>query len=241
MEISNEHIKNIQSHKDTSVVKYPQYKEAYDYLDKIFPSSNIKSIVIYKCSRQLLNKLGYADANGFFHRTREVIVIPDNLDAPADIVLSNGINDWDNLKIEYTNDEVLVHEMLHFVSNQFQPMKSVNLEEEFAYGNSIKYFKEKGYTDDVIINKKLVIYLMSIINLKTITRRVLIENGYEIKDFMCKESAIQSDILNSLKSKILEYAIVEVDKVGKNLINIYTGDIRSETALDDNKYDLLDL
>ena len=90
------------------LIKYPEYHEAFDYIDNLFPRVKVKNISIYKVSARDLAKMGYGGAEGFYDTISKIIVIcgsrklVTNIDKKYRIVA----------KIE--RDEVIVHELCHF-------------------------------------------------------------------------------------------------------------------------------
>ena len=79
----------------------------------------------------------------------------------ADIEKTKDI--WASVKAEMSVDEILVHEMLHYISHKVNPAKrTMQVEEEFAYGNSADYLRSKGHDDDFIIKKNFMPYLIMV-------------------------------------------------------------------------------
>lgn len=159
IELHDESIEKIKNHKSTRTIAYPDYKEAYDYVDSKYPLGNVKEATILQCSRSFLDKIGYKSIGGFYSILRKVIVIPDDVNNSS----KKTKDIWASVKAEMSVDEILVHEMLHYISHKVNPAKrTMQVEEEFAYGNSADYLRSKGHDDDFIIKKNFMPYLIMV-------------------------------------------------------------------------------
>ena len=241
--ISVGHIKKIRNHYSSKIKSYPEYKESFDYVDKIFPMSKVKDVSILFCDRKFLDSLGYSSAKGFFNRLEKVIVMPH-----TDKIDSN--NAWKNITCLSTQDETIVHELLHFVSSTISRLFTSEMaEEEFAYGYSIGYLRSKKYSDDYIINHILMPYLINeVIDIEKIAKLSLVSKGYNLKDFCALSDKKQNIILNKIVDEDDVYSIIrsEAVKKGQELIDIYTRKTiyshdNYDHGDDKTKYDLLDI
>lgn len=122
-----EEAERIKHHELTEIVKYPQYKEAFDYVHNNFPSANIKNKIVYLCDKEFLEELGYTEIVGFYNNVVDIIVILKNSEYYS-----------------ISEDEAIVHELLHSVAAD-------NKDEKFAYTESILYFLQKGRDREYII------------------------------------------------------------------------------------------
>jgi hypothetical protein len=194
------------------------------------------------CDRKFLDSLGYSSAKGFFNRLEKTIVMPntDKID---------NKNAWKKITCLSTQDETIVHELLHFVSSTFsRTLSSLKAEEEFAYGYSIAYLRTKGHSDDYIIKNILMPYLINeVIDIEKIARSALVLNGYDLKDFSILSDEKQNTILNKLADKDDVYDMIKAEAVkkGQELIDVYARKTiySHENYNDENKtkYDLLDI
>ena len=143
-ELSLEHIKKIAKHPSSKLVLYAAYKKSYDYVNQLFPDAEVKEATVYKVNADYLERLGYKGIGGFYNRIAQTIVIPHCLRYKQK---KNKL--WDSIKIKATFDEILVHELLHYVSSmQLKGMQTLEIEEEFAYGYSVNFLRQKGSSKD---------------------------------------------------------------------------------------------
>lgn len=239
-ELSREHLEKIKKHKLTLIIKYPEYREAYDYVDKLFPEANVKKIEIYKCDSKFIATLGYKGIGGFFNRIFQVVVIPDN--PPK----NTGKTIWDTIKAKITYDEVMVHELLHYVSSvQKKGVCSLEIEEEFAYGNSIGYLSGRGYSDKEIIEHNFMPYLIGVVDTVKITKKVLVAHDYDIAAFMKYSVQRQKTIIKKYEKDIFEMAKKIAFEKGMEIIDIYTKTSKRTDKVDvddgSNKFNMMDL
>jgi len=148
-------------HKLTEKLDNKNYEAVFAYLEKKFPNINLRSVNIYLCDSEFLESLGFLGIGGFYERINSTIIIPRK-------ETQSKINEFE-ICAKLSIDEVLVHELLHYISDNIgRNNYSIELEEEFAYGNSLDYLKSKGYTnDEIIINNYLpFLYMSELLKLK---------------------------------------------------------------------------
>lgn len=236
-EIKN-HIEKISKHRSTKKIKYEEYKSSFDYVDGIFPGRDLKDVTVYLCSPCYLNKLGYKGIGGFFERVLKTIVIPEKLE------LETKVDKEFEIKARISIDEVLVHELLHYVSNHgITGSSSLEREEEFAYGYSVNYLRSKGHSDDYIINYNFMPFFYQITYLnkgKNITQKVLIENGNNIEDLYQMPVSKQKNILKKYKKEIYQAIRKEAYNRGKQLIELYTNNYTEEPIAKDDTFNFID-
>ncbi len=209
-------IEKIIKSKKTTLINNSSYKDSFDYISSKFPSSNVEEAKVYISEREFLEKMGYEGVGGFYSRNEKVIIIPDNFD------FKSKENIWSSIKAKISIDEVLVHELLHYVSHKYkQSLLSKEAEEEFAYGNSIDYLKSKKYSDDYIIRYNFLPYLISTININSIIYNILKENmtDLEIKNSISKNF---KTVVKKNEKKIFNLVVEEAYKKGENIISIYS-------------------
>jgi hypothetical protein len=240
-QLLKDNIEKISKRKDTKTIVYPELKEAFDFVDSVFPKSNVKEVKVLVCDRKFLEDLGYKGIGGFFERVMKTVVIPDNLNFSS----NKKTDKKTDIKIcaKLTTDEVLVHELFHYVSDTFnKKISSIEMEEEFAYGNSIAYLKKKGYSEEQIINDKFMPFLYNSIDKNKIVKKVLIDKDYDIKEFSTKSTKYQKDIINKYKKQIIEETKKEAFKKGQEIIEIYKPFTTQEIKIEDGskRFDLID-
>tara|TARA_Y100000034_G_C6885007_1_gene406207 strand:- start:25 stop:837 length:813 start_codon:yes stop_codon:yes gene_type:complete len=152
--LEKEHIAKIKADSDTVKIVYPEFKDSFEYVDRIFPNSKVKEATIYRARKRLLDECGYEGVGGFYHRMFKIIVIPEK---------SNWSSAKGVVRAKVTDDEVIVHELLHYCSHEMGQAKgSVDVEEEFAYGWSSSYLSSKGYRDEDIVKNNFLPYLYTV-------------------------------------------------------------------------------
>lgn len=228
------HIEKIQKDPKTIIVKYPEYLECFNYIKNLFPNFDIDNVVIYIVNRRILEKMGYKGVGGFFEKILKTIVIPDNLDFSED---KNYI-----VKGKITIDEVIVHELLHYVSdNQNKKITSVELEEEFAYGNSIGYLRKKGYSDIEIVKNNFLPFLVGTIDNKKVIKEILIKKDINIDIFKVLPKKSQDNTIKKYKKEINEEIIKKAIQKGMEIIELYS-DNKKEIKIDNGlkNFDMMD-
>jgi len=157
--------------KDSRVkkIEYQNAKRQFDYVQNIFNEIDVSEANIYFVPYSLMKVKGYGSVAGFYNYSTEKIVI--GTDLLLDFTDSN-------IKAKVTLDETLVHELLHYARHHYNKNNwNVDLEEDFAYGYSIDYFIEKGYSDEDIANNYLSPYLANKYYLKK-------RNNISVTDFI---------------------------------------------------------
>lgn len=136
-------VEQIKQHPETRLLVRGEIPHAWQYVEESFPSvaNRVKATVVYKNDNTAFcKKVGIPQgAGGLFF-------IP----ASTLLVCHNPV---------FGDDVVVVHEMLHYVSQLLGgSMRNERLEEDFAYSKSIRYLLSRGYTEDWIVEKYLLPY-----------------------------------------------------------------------------------
>lgn len=202
----------IKNDTDTIKINHPEYKKSFDYVDKRFPDKDVKNVTIYLCSTSLLKKLGYFGLGGFFEKVMKTIVINKDMDFDGEGVFAGKIS----------VDEAIVHELLHYVSDLSNTKKtSVEIEEEFAYSNSLGYLRSKKYSDEEIINNNFLPFLSGLVNPNPIIKNVLIKNNENYEKFLLKSKENQEKTLKQYEKEINEEVKVLARKKGQEIIEVF--------------------
>ena len=126
------------------------------------------------------------------------------------------------IKAEFTIDEVLCHELIHFGANYRLPTSSRSVEEEIAYGKSIGYLRQRGRTDDFIIEKNMLPYLVGQVDMAEVYRLVLIRHYPEAE--LAKAAIETLDLLLSQHDKeIRKMQLLKAKEIGRKMIDAYGG------------------
>lgn len=232
----NKHIKEIKNHAETQIISCKDYPDAFDYVNNLFPHRDVKQVYIFQVQKSVLKKYGLGFCGGFYDKIfKYIILAEDNTEKSEQ---NNSI--WNSIKAEITKDEVIVHELLHYCFDQDGKQIDRNLEEEFAYGYSLKYLLDKGYNEDEIIKKNYFPYLLER------QRSEIINN--KIKNMKCKKIDEIQNILEAQEDHIFQKTCEKATEQGKLIIEIYkkkmniTDDtIANKDDYSINQFDLLDL
>jgi len=236
----------IKKHYSTHAIIYQDYKESYDYVDAKFPGYNVRQVKVFKTSQSVLEHIGYRGVGGLFDKVHKIIIIDDRIKAGYyndDVLFFGEKLPWDNIKAIVSLDEVLVHELLHYVSSCLsRTFSSVDLEEEFAYGHSVGYLRKKGLTDDDIIKQNFLPFLIKYID----TNKIIIDafcKQHQGKDSTVFEHSDNSYIVTFLKKNaesIYNSILNSATQKGKEIIRIIADDktyqqMISEKIIDNKK------
>jgi len=240
IQLANEHLKKIEKQSDTKIIEYPEYQEAFNYVDMKCPEVNIKKAKVFLCKSSFLDKLGYKGVGGFYNKHSEIVVIGDKL---ASCSSSSKSNMWSKIQAKVTTDEIIVHELLHYASAQSGFSKSMEIEEEFAYGLSVEYLRGKGYSDDYIIEHNFLPYLIGVVDAKKIVIQALSEEGYGLEEFGCFSPDKQKRIMKKLEKKVFDITIGKATQMGREIIDIHCPSTINETKVTSGmkKFRLIDL
>jgi hypothetical protein len=221
IELSQDRLNRIKNHPVTKRIMYPEYQEAFDYVDSIYSFANVRQAIIYKTSKFLLNEVGYKGIGGFYDTIGRVIVVTDQIefdDSPNPYLV----------KAEFTMDEVLCHELIHYASNFKMPLSSRHLEEQIAYGRSVGYLKAKGRSEEFIINKNMMPYLIGAVDRPPILTKVLLKHYDEQLLSTCSEATLEL-LLEKHQPEVFQLVKKEAANIGARIIREYSGEYSIET------------
>jgi hypothetical protein len=209
----------IKKNLSTKKVSYNDYREAFDYVGKIFPDIEVKDIDVRLATPILLKKLGYNGIGGFFERISKTVIVSSYQ------LVSNDFNK-NSVKAKLNKDEIIVHELLHYCHDVIGSNSSVNLKEEFAYGWSLGYLRGKGYTDEEIVKDNYLPYLYKVCS-EDGYKNILRSEEISLEELKRSSRVHREKVFNSrLRSKIHK-EILELSTVkGKEIIRIYDKKIK---------------
>lgn len=198
-----ERIGKLINKKSNVVIKYPEYAEAYNYVEKKFPGLNVFNVTVFKVSKKDLAEAGYDGVGGLYVFGRKQVIA-------SDFLTGGTFSEDRKIVAKITFDEIIVHELLHYVSHKIYRTHNVMMEEEFAYGHSVPYLKSKGYTDSEIINYNMMPFLYTCVNQELLLEKLLKEKNIKPSNF--------NGILRKIKSGTCETKMKEVvDKIQEDL------------------------
>lgn len=212
--LTAERLSQIKAHEHTKRIKYPEYKEAFDYVHNLYPFAAVKQASVYYTPKYLLQEVGYGGVGGFYDTNAKVVVVTDWL----------GDGDYSEFKVqaEFTTDEVLCHELIHYCANYRLPVAGRSVEEEIAYGKSIGYLRLKGRTDDFIIQKNMMPYLMSTVDKREVYRKVLLKH-YDETLLASASIGTINKLLEDLGDDVFRETKVAATKAGERMMAAYGG------------------
>ena len=227
-------IKNIKKIKDIAlkIIKYPEHKEAYDYVDDLFPRVKVKEVSVYKVAAKDLAKMGYAGAEGFYDSISKAIVVCGARK------LTQPENKRYRILAKIERDEVIVHELCHYCYF-FEGKRSISSEmrEEFAYGWSIGYLRQKGYTDEQIVKYNFLPYLVSLSYDEAI-KNILVWNNISTYEYNNHSKYQRKEFQKTFSGKVFDRAKEIAMEKGFKLIDLYSKKIEEGTGLSDEEEDL---
>lgn len=238
---TQEDLDKLRTHKSTKVIKYPDFKEPFDYVHECFPGLDVKSITILEVERELLEKLGYKGVGGLYSSLWKTIVMTDTQDVPKPKRKMA-------VQAKITKDEVVTHELLHYCSDlQGKTNTSADIEEEFAYGWCYGYLKRKGYTDDEIIGNNYLPYLVSTTDQQKVLCDVFKSKNISLQDFMTMPSTEKKKLLSKIRQPMHDRMLELARERGWQIIRIYAKklrlepDAKQEAQTEANRFDLMDV
>ena len=234
VKLNKEKIDKIVKDSNSKKIKYPEYKEAFDYVNSLFPIVGIKNITIYQTSARLLEKVGYAGVGGFYDRISKIIVVSSS---------PNFVRNKNKYAIQakLSEDEVIAHELIHYCDVEEKRItSSSNLAEEFAYGWSIGYLRQKGYTDEQIIKNNFLPYLFQVEHRKVVAKIV------DMREYNLYSAKKKERFYKQYGRRIHKEAKEKAIEQGWILLKLYSDKLeegiagRKSTEMG-NRFDLLDL
>ena len=216
-ELSRLRLDKIRNYDRTRRIVYPECKEAFDYVHALYPSVGVKSAIVYKTSKALLDEIGYVGVGGFYDTQARVICVTSWM----------GEGEYDELGInaEYTIDEVLCHELIHYCANFRLPCATRAVEEEIAYGKTIGYLRLKGRSEDFIIDKNMLPYLMSVVDRGEVIKKVLLKH-YKEADLASVKMATIQELLKPLGKQIHKETVEAARVLGLKMFGVYAGGVK---------------
>lgn len=202
---------------ETMEIKYPEYKEAFDYVDTLFPWIKVKEISVYFCPKKVLENAGYSKIGGIYCTYSKTVVVV------SDLKEKKGEGLWGQIRARTTVDETLVHELLHYASDMRVKGRRVNIayEEEFAYGYSIPYFLKKGWTEETIIDNYFMPHLVNMLDKEKIKKDILSRHGFNWFSFSWISGKQQKKVLKNVEKELYDETINRAREAGKKIFNTY--------------------
>ncbi len=221
-------------------IKYPDSKEAFEYVDKLFPRVKIKEIIIYKVSYKDLVKMGLVGIEGFYDSISKIIVVSGSHKSVI------PVNREFHIEAKVSKDEVMVHELCHYCYVfEGQRSESIELREEFAYGWSLGYLRKKEHSDEYIVKYNFLPYLMNI-SFEEATKNILAQNKITHREYNSHNKFERKDFNRKFERKIFRRAKEIAIERGYRIIDIYNRKLKEGTGFLDeepegDRFDFLDI
>jgi len=234
--------KNIEKIRKIAIkqIQYPEFKEAYEYVDNLFPSVHVKNVIIHKVASKDLVKMGYNGVDGFYDPVTKIVVLSGARRS------SNLIDRRYHIEAKISRDEVIVHELCHYCY-VFEGHRSVSSEikEEFAYGWSIEYLRQNGHSDEYIIKYNFLPYLMGLCY-KDATKKVLVKNDISFTQYNSFSRFKRKEFNRSYGKKIFLVAKEMGIERGRKLLKLYSKKAKEEIGYveiegENDRFSILDL
>lgn len=238
-----ENMVKIKRSPNTVAIKYPEYREAFDFVDNLFPGSGVKDVTMYKVGPTLLARLGYGGAGGFYDRQTKVIIIASY--QPKQRFNYPSRYNF-NIKANITKDEVIAHELIHYCFvEEGGTSPSREMWEEFAYGWSLEYLRSKGHSDDFIIKYNFFPFLVDIMSNKALTW-ILGCNDITSKEYNAYSKFKQREFFKKYGLKWHKRRKEMAYKRGEEIIELYTRKAEEGTGCtkeitETSRFDLIDI
>ena len=118
---------------------------------------------------------------------------------------------------------------------------TVEVEEEFAYGNSIGYLRHKGYSDDEIIDKNFMPHLIQTVDNKKILYKIINLNNISMHDFLVfnKNKKLlekeKKQLINKIEKDFFYSVCEEARERGYAIISLFDRKNKNIESKKDNK------
>lgn len=226
IKLTVEKSERIKKNPSTKKILYEDYKESFDYVGRLFPDVDVPSIDVRQATPLLLHKLGYDGIGGFFERISKTVIISAHSLAPVPFTRYT-------IKAKLHKDEVIVHELLHYCHNEIGSNPSMHMKEEFAYGWSSGYLRNKGYTDEEIVRDNYLPYLYNFCY-KDGFFDILKSEGVDIEKIRKATQRGRERIIAPLKNKIHKEIIKLATQKGMDIIRRYLKKIEEGDVYNSN-------
>ena len=157
LENTRKKINLIVAHSLTIEKQIGDFPEIQKYLESKFPKVDISDIKIYVADPDVVHKAGWKDIGGCYVHVLKVILVKSKIEnKKVRGKFKKLIQDSCHIKVDV--EDVVVHELIHAVSHRINRASSryVHMEEEFVYTNCIDFYKQKGMTEDDIVNNNFL-------------------------------------------------------------------------------------
>ncbi|MHA2279351.1 MAG: hypothetical protein ACXAC5_00460 [Promethearchaeota archaeon] len=122
-----------------------------------FPDVDISDVSIYIADPEIIEKEGFKDMGGCYIDLLKVILVKNKIEkSKVRGKFKTLIHEACDLKVDV--EDVLIHELIHAISYKINRSSSRyrHMEEEFVYTNCIDFYKQKGMSEEDIVNNNFL-------------------------------------------------------------------------------------
>lgn len=237
----NKIIKHHKTKKKT-VVDFPPVA---NYLSKCFPDVDISNMCVYITDPSFMSQHGFADIGGCYIPSMKLIMVKNKISLSGDNKTNNRFDDVlkDRTQCNVDVEDIVVHELLHAISDISgrSSRKFGHNEEEFVYTNCIDFYKQKGMSEQDIVNRNfLPFFIQDIMR----DRQYLLSM---VRNFSPNCGSTYVDIAREMRvhpNKSVDAILSKANEMGQHMIDLYNQYGRAFTLSaqihDTNRFKFLD-
>ncbi len=152
-----------QQHTRKKLIK--DFPAIHKYLTTRFTDVDLSKVPIYLVSNQAMNNAGYQECNGCYYPAFDLILVKKT---PSICEGRSPRGKYAKslrkaVQCALSVDDIVVHECLHAISKKTNRAARffTKAEEEFVFTNSIDFYKQKGMSEDRIINECFISFCIN--------------------------------------------------------------------------------
>ena len=217
-------VNKVIDHKNT-VRKYLSDFPVIDkYIKERFGDIDLSDIQIYMSSGKVIDKAGFEGIGGCYVDMMKTILVKDKIeDIKATDKFSSVMQDV--CKLTATMEDILVHELIHAVSAKIGRALSKyrHTEEEFVYTNCIDFYRQKGMSDEDIVNNNFLPFCIAdVYASKKEMQQVFKTIGVTFSEVRGMSDFEYKNLLNKNAEKIAPVIKDLAQKKAYKMIELYT-------------------
>ncbi len=153
-------IQNIIIHRKTVQKKLQDFPAVYTYIMDKFQGIDLSDLAIFLSPAHVIQQNGWPQIGGCYVKETNTILVKDEIKTKKDKTRKGKFNKLmaKQCSVDVDVEDVVVHEVIHAVSHRMNraSCKFEHMEEEFVYCNCIDFYKQKGMTEDDIVDNNLL-------------------------------------------------------------------------------------
>ncbi len=202
-----------------SIVDFPLISS---YIIQKFPEVDVSHIPIYVSHSSVMDRQKFKGVGGCFIPHMEIILVRSSIHCHV-----KATNKFDRLMQEATNakidmEDVLVHELIHAVSHvaNRDGRSFKNNEEEFVYTNCVDFYRQKGISNERIVEDNFLPFCVENVYADTSLMRsvyyrcgIVGAEGCSVTDF--------NKMLSKRASHLVPQIVLLAKNMGFQMIELY--------------------